>query len=133
MLKALIVNSINYEALHPLLAPVICCHGRLSSSISGYSSPLGRPGCSFSSTVASFSLLCCAGFSQLPFVTFHFASPYVLLVFLLCTFASHYLIALSPSCFRCFPSYNFSFALFVAAFLSFGCFSCHPILFLYFM
>ena len=44
------------KAPYPLLALIICCYGRLSCSISGHWSRWGCLGCSFSLTVAGFSL-----------------------------------------------------------------------------
>ena len=46
------------EAPYPLLALIIYCYGGWGRSNSGRSRRWGRPGCSSSSTVAGFSLLC---------------------------------------------------------------------------
>ena len=59
-----------------------------------------------------------------------FASSYVSLIFLFCTLASLYL-APSPSRVHRFPFYIFRFASFVAAYLPFAYFSCHPGMFLF--
>ena len=70
------------------------------------------------------------GWVSSSFVTVHFASSYVSLIFLFCTLASRYL-APFPSRVHCFPSYIFHFASVVAAYLPFAYFSCHPGMFLF--
>ena len=71
--------------------------------------------------------LFCAGFSG------HLL-PLILPVCMFClSSCCTWLLAISPSCFHCFRSYIFCFALFIATCFPFEYFSCSPNMFLYFV